>query len=282
MEALTNYYNTVINEIANKAVEAFNSSYNLNLSKDSVLGNLINQVDVQPPVNEMEKLTLNESCMALKRNKSNCTNKIVPGHLYCGTHIRSEGKLPLPEYIRMVMDKFKYEIPANLVSLGNYWIIENDTSLDPKQRTKWPLEIKTNPGCINSYILFFTEFTSYFGAGILIIHYVSPDKKESYYMATHYVEANRYGESLKSTTYVKILLKSISSLKDKPVFNKIKSFLAEYGIPYDVNDINKRISDISEYNPVVMYNRINKIINDHYNIMYFYEESYINSNINKE
>ena len=42
MEALINYYNTVINEVGNKAVEVFKSSYNLNLNKDYILGNLIN------------------------------------------------------------------------------------------------------------------------------------------------------------------------------------------------------------------------------------------------
>ena len=41
-------------------------------------------------------------------------------------------------------------------------------------------------------------------------------------------------------------------------FSKIKSFLAEYGIPYNINDINKRVSNVTESNPVVIYNNINK------------------------
>jgi len=64
--------------------------------------------------------------------------------------------------------------------------------------------------------------------------------------------------------------------------NKIKEFLSEYGIPYDINEINKRNSDIIENNPVVIYNKINKIINDHYNTFYYNSKSYITLNINSE
>jgi len=141
--------------------------------------------------------------------------------------------------------------------------------------------LKTNSNLVNFYNLFFTEFPSYFGAGILIIHYISPDKKESYYVATHYIEINKYGEELQSNMYAKMSLKSFNSLKDKLIFSKIKSFLAEYGIPYDINNINKRVSAVTENNPVVIYNNINKIIDAHYNIMYFSYDVYINSNIDK-
>ena len=74
MEALTNYYNTVINEVANKAVEAFNSNYNLNFNKDHIMGNLVKEINVQPPINEMVKLAINDTCMAVKRNKTSCSN----------------------------------------------------------------------------------------------------------------------------------------------------------------------------------------------------------------
>jgi len=279
MEALTNYYNTVINEVANKAVEAFNSNYNLNFNKDHIMGNLVKEINVQPPINEMAKLAINDTCMAVKRNKTTCSNKCIPGHVYCGTHLRSEGKLPIPEHVKMVATKNKYEITVNTVSLGSEWITQINYQINPNDRIKWPLEIKASSNSINSYILFFTEFQSLFGAGILIIQYNSPDKKENYYMATHYIEVNKYGEGLQSTMYAKLSLKSISSLKDKPIFCKIKSFLAEYGIPYDINDINKRISDVTENNPVVIYNNTNKIIEAHYNIMYFSFDAYINSNI---
>ena len=191
-------------------------------------------------------------------------------------------KLPLPKHIKIVANKYKYEVKVNIVSLGNEWISQTKTQMNPNDRVQWPLEIKTNSNSVNSYILFFTEFSSYFGAGILIIQYISPDKKLSYYMATHYVEVNKYAEGLQSNMYAKMSLKSITSLKDKPIFNKIKSFLGEYGIPYDINDINKRMNDITENNPVVMYNNINKIIDTHYNIMYFSYDAYINSNVNKE
>ena len=42
------------------------------------------------------------------------------------------------------------------------------------------------------------------------------------------------------------------------------------------------MNDISENNPIVMYNNINKVIDTHYNMMYFFYDAYINSNINKE
>ena len=139
----------------------------------------------------------------------------------------------------MVTTKYKYEISANTVSVGDDWMIPINSQVSPNDRIKWPLEIKSNSNLVNSYILFFTEFPSYFGAGILIIQYISSDKKENYFMATHYVEVNKYSEEFQSNMYAKISLKSITSLKDKPIFNKIKSFLAEYGIPYEINDINK-------------------------------------------
>jgi len=65
---------------------------------------------------------------------------------------------------------------------------------------------KASSNSINSYILFFTEFLSYFGAGILIIQYISPDKKENNYTATHYIEVNKYGEGFQSIMYVKLFL----------------------------------------------------------------------------
>ncbi|ORX80873.1 hypothetical protein BCR32DRAFT_245325 [Anaeromyces robustus] len=99
-------------------------------------------------------------------------------------------------------------------------------------------------------------------------------------MATHYVEVNKYGEELHTNVLAKMKLKSIAFLKKKPIFYKIKQFLSEYGIPYDINDINKRNGDISENNPVVVYNMVNKIINAHYNALYFSYKIYINSNIN--
>jgi len=41
----------------------------------------------------------------------------------------------------------------------------------------------------------------------------------------------------------------------------------------------KELSDVTENNPVVIYNNINKIIEAHYHIMYFSYDAYINSNI---
>ncbi|OUM56839.1 hypothetical protein PIROE2DRAFT_18381 [Piromyces sp. E2] len=98
MEALTNYYNTVINEVAAKAVEAFNNSYNLNINKDDIMANLVNELSTEPPVNKMTELTINDKCMGMKRNKSPCSNNCIPGHVYCGTHLRNEGKNSLHEH----------------------------------------------------------------------------------------------------------------------------------------------------------------------------------------
>jgi len=65
---------------------------------------------------------------------------------------------------------------------------------------------------------------------------------------THYVEVNKYGEEVQPNMYAKLSLKSISSLKDKPIFNKIKSFLAEYGIPYNIHYPIRAFSE-PEYTP---------------------------------
>ncbi|OUM56724.1 hypothetical protein PIROE2DRAFT_18537, partial [Piromyces sp. E2] len=178
MEALTNYYNTVINEVAAKAVEAFNNSYNLNINKDDIMANLVNELSTEPLVNEMAELTINDKCMGMKRNKSPCSNKCIPGHVYCGTHLRNEGKKPLHEHVKIVSSKYKYEVTANTVSLGNEWMTNNEIKMNPNDCIQWPLEIKTDSKSFNSYILFFTEFPSYFGAGILVIQYLSADKKE--------------------------------------------------------------------------------------------------------
>ncbi|ORX78472.1 hypothetical protein BCR32DRAFT_301659 [Anaeromyces robustus] len=284
MENLTNYYNEVIDIVCSKAVEVFNSNYNLNINKDNILNNLVNENDTQPPTKEMTKLNLNDTCIGVKRNKTNCTNKIIPGHMYCSIHIRLEGKLPLNKYIENVANTLKYEHKANVVSLGNQWMNKHNDqkTKDEENSLRWPISIKIkNNSPLRSYILFFNEFTSYLGAGILVIQYCSNDgkKQSNYFMATHYVEVNKYSGRLRSDLYAKMTLKSITSLQEKPIFNKMKQFLSEYGIPYDINDINKRNGDISEYNPVVVYNKINKILNDHYNILYFNYDAYINSNV---
>ncbi|ORX51119.1 hypothetical protein BCR36DRAFT_447088 [Piromyces finnis] len=267
--ALETYYKNVIDEVANKTIETFNNNYNLNIQKEDVTENLVDEG--QPPINKMKKLSINDTCIAVKRNKSSCKNKCIPGHVYCGTHLRYEGNSSLLEYVKMVANKYKYEIMVQnkLQNRNNH-----------KVNIKWPLEIKNNSSSVNSYILFFTEFSSYFEAEVLIVHYISADKKDSYYMAIHYVEVNKCGEENQITMYIKVSLKSIDSLKIKPIYNKVISFLSEYGIPYDVNDINKRINDVTENNPVVMYNKINNIINNHYDVMYFSYDAYINSNIN--
>jgi len=49
-----------------------------------------------------------------------------------------------------------------------------------------PWRLKACSYSINSYILFFTDFLSYFGASIIIIQYNSPDKKKLLYGYTLY------------------------------------------------------------------------------------------------
>ena len=275
MEPLFNYYNTMLSIVAEKATEVFNKNYGLNLNKDDILQNLTDEIDEQPPVKEMAMLKISNSCIAVKQNKTKCTNKCISGHLYCGTHIRSEGKINLPQYIKMVADTLKYERVARVLSIGN---ILNDQD-DISKLTQWPLEINNKSKYMNTYILFFTEFRDYFGAGILVTHFISPDKKKHYYMATHYIEANKYCEDLDSSLFTKISLRDISSIKEKPLLNKIMSFLEEYGISYDIN---KRVKDITENNPVVTYNNLNKLIADHKNTMYITYESYANAIKNTE
>ncbi|ORX48725.1 hypothetical protein BCR36DRAFT_398116 [Piromyces finnis] len=164
MESLENYYKTVIDKVATKAIEAFNNSYNLNIHKENVTKNL---VDENPPsINKMKKLSINDSCMVVKRNKFACKNKCIPGHVYCGTHLRSDGNLSLLGHIKMVTNKYKYGIVANT------------SQNDHKVNIKWLLEVKNNSIFINTFILFFIEFSSYFGAGVLIVYYISPDKKD--------------------------------------------------------------------------------------------------------
>ncbi|ORX60882.1 hypothetical protein BCR36DRAFT_578954 [Piromyces finnis] len=284
MENLIEYYNTVIDKVATKATEVFNNSYNLNLNKNSIINSLEIEDNVQAPTKEMSELNINDtylSCMAIKRDKTNCSNKCVPGRVYCRTHLNNEGKVPLPEHIKMVASKYKYEVIANTISLGNDWINYNKTQERDQKQSKWPIEVKIGLNSLNSYILFFTEFPSYFGAGILIIQFLS--KKESYFLATHYVEVNKYCEEVdNSEIYAKLYLRPLSSLKDKPIFKKIEHLLSEYGIPYDVNEINKKVKIVNENNPIVIYNNVDKVINSHYNLMYFHYNEYIKSKINKE
>ncbi|KAG4082103.1 hypothetical protein H8356DRAFT_1754574 [Neocallimastix lanati (nom. inval.)] len=290
MENLTTYYNEVIEILCSKSVQVFNNNYNLNINKDNILNNLTKEDDIQSSIHEMAKLSLNNTCIGLKRNKTTCNNKVIPGHMYCGVHVRSEGKLPLNQYISNVATTLKYGHPAVVVSLGNNWIFQkdsqnNDIRKNESKSTKWPLSVDMVDKSLHSYILFFDEFKSYFGAGILVIQYCSTEKNKkqnSYFMATHYVEVSRYGEELQPEYYIKMTFKSIALIKEKPIFSKIKEFLSEYGIPYDINEINKRNSDIIENNPVVIYNKINKIINDHYNTFYYNSKSYITLNINSE
>ncbi|OUM58969.1 hypothetical protein PIROE2DRAFT_15630 [Piromyces sp. E2] len=49
-----------------------------------------------PSVNKMVKFRINDKSMRIKRNKTPCSNKGVPGHVYCGSHLRMKGKSPLP------------------------------------------------------------------------------------------------------------------------------------------------------------------------------------------
>lgn len=104
-------------EIVNKTIESFNNNCNLNLNKDCIIGSLVNKISVHPPINEMIKLMINVKCMVIK--KSNCSYNCIPGHIYFVIHLRFEGKLPLPEHVKRVSTKYKYEIIANTVSLGN-------------------------------------------------------------------------------------------------------------------------------------------------------------------
>ncbi|KAG4107819.1 hypothetical protein H8356DRAFT_1068663 [Neocallimastix lanati (nom. inval.)] len=164
--------------------------------------------DNQSSIHEMSKLSLNNTCIGVKRNKTTCNNTVILVHMYYGVHVCSEGKLPLNQYISNVVTTLKYEHPAVVVSLGNNWIFQNnsqnnsqnnDIRKNERKSTKWPLSVDTVDKSLHSYILFFDEYKSYFGAGILVIQYFSTEnnkKQNSYFMATHYFEVSGYGEEL--------------------------------------------------------------------------------------
>ncbi|ORX42858.1 hypothetical protein BCR36DRAFT_305694, partial [Piromyces finnis] len=272
MEDLTNYYINIINKIIKKATKVFNENYNLNISEDNILKDLIKEKDdVKDLTEDIEKLTVQHHCIATKKDNTKCTKKCVAGHAYCGIHSYYEGKFPFNEHIANVTKQFQYNQTLCSISLGNDWIIHEIH----KETSRWPKEIINDDedNSLSSYILFFPEFTDGLGAGILVIQRTSPNKKESYFMATHYVEVNKYIESLRPPLYAKIYLKSIEFIKEnKDLYNKIKEFLEAYGIPYRI----KKFDTLSPDNPLIMYNRIINIIIAHRNIMYFNYEHYIN------
>ncbi|KAG4082895.1 hypothetical protein H8356DRAFT_1364011 [Neocallimastix lanati (nom. inval.)] len=78
---------------------------------------------------------------------------------------------------------FQIQVIANTVSLGNECINQTKSQMNPNDS-------------VNSYILFFKEFPRYFCVCILIIQYISLDKKISFYKTSHYIEVNKYKENL--------------------------------------------------------------------------------------
>ncbi|OUM64026.1 hypothetical protein PIROE2DRAFT_9333 [Piromyces sp. E2] len=67
----------------------------------------------------MEALTNYYNIVTNEKNKTPCSNKCILGHVYCGIHLRTEGKNPLHEHVKMVSIKYKYEVTATTESLGN-------------------------------------------------------------------------------------------------------------------------------------------------------------------
>jgi len=114
-------------------------------------------------------------------------------------------KATFPNYTFSEFSFSKMYHTPKIVYLGNGWIKSFSLKKSKKDNVNWLLEIKTNSECLNTYILLFIEFNCYFGASVFvfIIHYASADTKVSYFMATHYIEVNKYTDDLKNSKICK-------------------------------------------------------------------------------
>jgi len=267
--------------LANCVVEAFNNNYNLDLDVNQILENITNEPNTEENKKEISENVSKENddddeivvlmenlCLAIKKDGTKCNKKTKGNNLLCGNHDTLKSSISLSEYIDIVFKEKNYEIKPKVIYLGNNWA--DDTKMD-----KWPQIITTTTNFLRSYILFFTEFDDYFGAGIFVIQYNSSIKKKSYCLATHYVEVNNYCEFFGGCLYVKVNFTSLKKLEDKPLYNRITDMLNSYGIPYNVDQINKGKKDCSDSNPIVTVSKINDILYNHNNVMFFIKDDYL-------
>jgi len=262
-----------IDLIAKYAAEAFNNNYNLDLNVNQILENISvkNTTKEVPDNRENDEITvlMENLCIATKKDGSKCNKKIKDNQVFCTNHSSVEATLPLSEYVDIVARNKNYEIKPKIVPIGNNWAEE--TLMD-----KWPQIITTtNSNSFKSYVMFFTEYEGYTGAGIFVNQYNSVLRKKKYCIATHYVEVNNYCESLGGNVFIKITFTPIKKFENKPIYNRITDLLNSYGIPYELNQIRKGTKDYTDSNPIVIVNKINEILDKHNNVMIFYKDNYL-------
>ncbi|ORX82819.1 hypothetical protein BCR32DRAFT_292378 [Anaeromyces robustus] len=279
-EELHNFTARSIELIAKCAVESFNSNYNLDLEVNQIFENFSHNQNNTKEVQNNEKtkehdinedeitILMDNLCIGLKKDGTKCNKKIPENRIFCGRHNSLGCTIPLTDYVDIIAKEKNYEIKPKIISIGNHWA--EDTKMD-----KWPQIITTTTNPFRGYIMFFTDYDYYLGAGVFIFQYNSPLKKKNHCIATHYVEVNNYCESLGGNIYIKVNFSPIEKIKDKPVFERITDLLNPYGIAYDLTQITKGKKDYSDSNPIVTSNKINDILYKHNNVMYFNKDSYL-------
>lgn len=281
-EELQDFTAKAVELLTKCAVEAFNNNYNLDLDVNQILENILKEEKIEINNKENKEITENVSedeeeeitilmenlCFAKKKDGNKCNKKLKGNHLLCGIHSSIKGKIPLSEYVNIIAKEKNYEIKPKVISIGNNWA--EDTKMD-----KWPQIITTTTNVFKGYIIFFTEYDDYLGAGIFVVQYNSPLKKKAYCLATHYVEVNNYCESFGSSLYVKANFTPLKKLEDEPIYYRITDMLNSYGIDYDLNEITKGKKDYSDSNPIVTASKINDILYKHNNIMFFNKDDYL-------
>jgi len=276
------YTTKCIELIAKCTVEAFNNNYNLILKTDQILNNLseeekekeksnVEQKEIADSSIEGISIQMENLCIARKKDGYNCNKKIASPRLFCGNHSILVSTTLLPDLINMVAEEKHYEVIPKTIYVGNNWA--EDTKID-----KWPQIITTTTSnFFRGYILFFTEYQDYLGAGIFVVQYNAPIKKKCHIVATHYVEVNNYCESLGGSVYVKVHFTPIKKFEEKtPIYNRIVDFLNSYNIPYDLKVLLKGKKDYTDSNPIVTVSKINDILNKHNDVMFFNKDDYLN------
>ncbi|OUM68086.1 hypothetical protein PIROE2DRAFT_66965 [Piromyces sp. E2] len=258
--------------MAQYAVEAFNNNYNLDLNVNQILENISDKNTTKKDSNDNEDdditVLMENLCIATKRDGNKCNKKIKGKNLLCGNHKLLKATLPLSQYVDIVAREKKYEIKPKIISIGNNWA--EDTVMD-----KWPQIITvTNTNFFKGYVMFFTEYENYTGAGIFVVQNISPLKKNSHCIATHYVEVNNYCESMGGKMFIKMTFTQINKFENKPIYNRITDLLNSYDITYDLFEVCRGIKDHTNSNPIVIVNKINDILKKHNNVMYFHKDNY--------
>lgn len=221
------------------------------------------------PIEEIS-IQMENLCIAKKKDGYHCNKKIANPRLFCGNHSYLVSTTPLSDLINMVAEEKHYEVIPKIICIGNNWA--EDTKID-----KWPQIITTiTSNFVKGFILFFTEYQDYLGAGIFAVQYNSTIKKKCHTVATHYVEVNYYCESLGGSAYVKVSFTPIKKVEERsPLYHRIVDFLNSYNIPFDLSLLLKGKRDYTDSNPIVTVSKINDILNKHNDVMFFNKDNYL-------